>query len=158
PVTIPSSHHAWTDILHRSHIPSVVAQACGRAHLLHLLTSEDGTDRRSALPRQPSQVSEENRTRQSGIWETAATAGSDPKPTSIVRRTRARSLSSVPTNSTRWCLPGVGAYPRPDQGLYGYISSFPRLASDKDERAAIPSKFDRIALHDMDLPVSRWRG
>jgi len=67
PVTIPSSHHAWTDILHRSHIPSVVAQACGRAHLLHLLTSEDGTDRRSALPRQPSQVSEENRTRQSGI-------------------------------------------------------------------------------------------
>ena len=28
---------------HRTHIPSVVAQARGHPHLLHLLTSEDGT-------------------------------------------------------------------------------------------------------------------
>src|SRR5262245_21906596 len=34
---------------HRTHIPSVVAQACGHAHLLHLLTSEDGTWRPSGL-------------------------------------------------------------------------------------------------------------
>src|SRR5262249_40076699 len=41
--------------------------------------SAPGTDRRSALPRQQSQVSEENRTRQSGTWEAAATAGCDPR-------------------------------------------------------------------------------
>ena len=42
-----------------------------------MLRSLPGTDRRSALPRQQSQVLEENRTRQSGTWEVAATAGSD---------------------------------------------------------------------------------
>ena len=41
-----------------------------------------GTDRRSALPRQQSQVSEENRTRQRGTWKAAATAESDPELTS----------------------------------------------------------------------------
>jgi hypothetical protein len=41
----------------------------------------DGTERRSALPRRPSPVSEENRTRQSGTREAAKTAGFDPKET-----------------------------------------------------------------------------
>jgi hypothetical protein len=40
--------------------------------------SGHGTDRRSALKRQQGQVSEENRTRQSGTLEAAATAGTAP--------------------------------------------------------------------------------
>jgi len=44
--------------------------------MLRMLRSGLGTDRRSALPWQQSQVSEENRTRQSGTWEAAATAES----------------------------------------------------------------------------------
>jgi hypothetical protein len=50
--------HTWSDD------PCVIATA--------------GTDRRPALPRQPNQVSEENRMRQSGTLEAAATAGFDP--------------------------------------------------------------------------------
>jgi len=37
-----------------------------------------GTDQRSALPRQPHQVSEGKQTRQRGSWEAAATAACDP--------------------------------------------------------------------------------
>src|SRR5262249_6686664 len=46
--------------------------------LLQMLRAALGTDRRSLLLQQSSQVSEENRTRQSGTWEAAATAGYDP--------------------------------------------------------------------------------
>ena len=52
----------------------VTATPCG----IILIAITNDTDWRSAMPRQPSQASEGNRTRQSGIWEAAATAGIDP--------------------------------------------------------------------------------
>src|SRR5215475_13607959 len=54
----------------------VMLSARGPAQrVIAVAISSNATDRRSALPRQPSQVSEGNRTRQSGTWEAAATAG-----------------------------------------------------------------------------------
>jgi len=60
--------------------------------LLHMLRTGIGTDRRSGLPRQRGPVLEENRTRQRGTWEVAATAGSAESARGISPRAAHRTV------------------------------------------------------------------